>query len=139
MDKPSLIHLEHALPPLAELGLEHLVPALLGGGRVQLDSEVLGELLAALADGARKHAARRLVVVVQSTKEQLLEQETDAKAADAALRQAAFASLDEAREAITGFFSSLGVSLSASLASLETPGTRATEAPGQEPQAPPAS
>lgn len=140
MQPLSLIHLEHALPPLAELGLEHLVPVLLGGGRVALDAETLGDLLRALASGAEKHAARRLLVVARSTKEQLLEQETSAKALDDALQAAAFASLDEAKGAITDFFASFGVSLDASLVSSVQPtGEGGGAAPGADAEAPPGS
>jgi hypothetical protein len=131
MQKPSLIHLEHALPPLAELGLEHLAAALLGGGRLRLDADDLGAMLKALAHGAEARAARRLLAVAKASGEEILAWETDEEAERKALQAAALAPYDEAKEAITGFFASLGLSLNASLDSSETPG-EAPESPGAE-------
>lgn len=129
MPKPSLIHLEHALPPLAELGLERLASALTGAGRVVFTSEDLREILQGLAGGAQKHAARRLVMVAKSSATDLLAMELDTKAEADALRDAALLPYDEAGEAIADFFASFGLSLKASLGSSENLG-EAPESPG---------
>ena len=108
---PSLIHLEHALPPLAELGLEHLVPAFLGGGRVGLTQETISNLMQGLAFGAEKRAARRLVAISQATAQQLLEWEISPDLQTKAEAAAALCGFDEAKGAISDFFGSLGLSL----------------------------
>ena len=123
--KTTLIHLEHAMPPLAELGLEHLVPLFLGGGQVSLDQSAILNILKGLSEGAKKRAARRLVAVSRATGEDLLSWEVDNSKESAALNSAALLGFDEAKEAISGFFESLGVSLNAIQASsdamVETP------------------
>ena len=114
----SLIHLEHAMPPLAELGLEHLVPIFLAGGKVGLDSETISRLMTALSDGAQKHSVRRLVAIAQATGEDLLGWEVEsAKEADAQ-RAAALMSLEEVKAVVSGFFASCGLSLDLTPASL---------------------
>ena len=121
--KPSLIHLEHALPPLAELGLEHLVPVLLRGGKVTLDTDTIARILKGLAVGADKRAARSLVAISLATGEELLGWELEPKLEAEALKNAALKTFDEAKESILGFFSSLGLSLNV---------TPDSSAPGEE-------
>lgn len=115
----QLVHFEHALPALAELGLEHLVPLFLGGDRAQgLDEATVRKVLVALSSASETRAIRRLVVVSRSSAEQLLEMETDQAAKTKALREAALCTADEAKEAVLGFFSQLGISLDVSPVSL---------------------
>ena len=124
----QLVHFEHALPALAELGLEHLVPLFLGGDRAQvLDEATVRKVLGALSSASETRALRRLVVVSRSSAEQLLEMETDQAAKTRALREAALCTSDEAKEAVLGFFSQLGISLDVSPVSLTGLG------PSQEP------
>jgi hypothetical protein len=106
----SLIHLEHAMPPLAELGLEHLVPVLLGGGRVELDADSVAALLHGLADGAKKRASRRLVAISRASAEELFNWESNPEARNIAEKAAALLTWSEAKDSILGFFSSLGIS-----------------------------
>ena len=107
----SLVHLEHALPALAELGLEHLIPVLMAGGAVSLDSDAVRSILQGLSLGAQKRSARRLMAISQATGEDLLSWEVDASREAEALRLAALSSFDDAKVAILGFFGSLGLSL----------------------------
>lgn len=120
--QPSLIHLEHALPALAELGIEHLVPLLGGRG---LNVEVVGAALKGLASGAEARAARLLVAVAKATGPELLAWESDADLKARALKDAALATFEEAQESVGAFFASLGLSPLAIPVSSET----GTEAP----------
>jgi hypothetical protein len=118
--QPALIHLEHALPPLSELGLEHLIPALMqGGGKASIDADSISAILQGLANGAQKHAARQLVAVARASAEDLLLWEVDAKTEAEAFRRAALSTPEEAKRAVLGFFSSLGLSLDVIPVSLE--------------------
>jgi hypothetical protein len=105
--QPSLIHLEHGLPALAELGIEHVIP-LLGGG--VLDASTLGAALQGLAGGAQKRAARVLVAVSKATGKELLAWEADPTAQVQAEKEAALLPFDEAKQAVMDFFASLGPS-----------------------------
>ena len=116
--QPSLIHLEHALPALAELGLDALVPLIGGQG---FSPEALGKALQGLASGAEKRAARVLVAVSKATAKELLAWESDPSARDQALKEAALAPFEEAKLAVMGFFGSLGISPGAIPSSLEPP------------------
>jgi hypothetical protein len=106
--KLSTIHLEHALPALADLGLDGLVPILMSGGK--LEASALAGALQGLAAGAEKHAARQLVAVARATGEELLawEETPDAKAR--ALKAAALSDFNEAKKAVADFFTSFGFS-----------------------------
>lgn len=108
--QPALIHLEHALPALAELGLEALVPLIGGQG---FDAGSLGKALTGLAGGAEKKAARVLVAVARSTAKELLAWETDQSAKDRALQEAALLPFEQAKTEVISFFSSLGLFLPA--------------------------
>lgn len=103
--QPALIHLEHALPALAELGLEHLVPLLGGQG---LEPGALAAALQGLAGGADKRAARLLVAVSKATGMELLGWEGDPALKERALADAALTPFDQAKEAVVLFFASLG-------------------------------
>ena len=130
----QLVHFEHALPALAELGLEHLVPLFLGGDQAQvLDEATVRKVLGALSSASETRAIRRLVVVSRSSAEQLLEMETDQAAKTKALREAALCTADEAKEAVLGFFSQLGISLDVSPASLT--GLGSSQEPSQSGEA----
>lgn len=130
----QLVHFEHALPALAELGLEHLVPLFLGGDRaLALDEATVRKVLGALSSASETRAIRRLVVVSRSSAEQLLEMETDQAARTRALREAALCTADEAKEAVLGFFSRLGISLDVSPASLT--GLGSSQEPNQSGEA----
>ncbi len=131
MQKPSLIHLENALPPLAEMGLEHLVPVVLQGG-AGLDPNTLAALLGSLALGAQKHAFRRLVAVARATDAELFDMEMNPAKEAEAQRAAALLPFDEAKEVLVGFFSSLGLSLSITPASSETSGSAPAESPAAD-------
>jgi hypothetical protein len=129
--KISTIHLEHALPALADLGLDGLVPILMSGGK--LEASALAGALQGLSAGAEKHAARQLVAVARATGEELLawEETPDAKAR--ALKAAALSDFNEAKQAVADFFSSFGFSP----ASIPGSSDPAMESPSQDP--PPAS
>lgn len=99
------IHLEHALPALAELGLETLIPLMGGRG---FEEAAVGRALQGLAGGAEKHAARHLVAIASATAEELLTWESSTEAKDRALEKAALVDLAKAKEAVTDFFASLG-------------------------------
>lgn len=130
----QLVHFEHALPALAELGLEHLVPLFLGGDRaLVLDEATVRRVLGALSSASETRAIRRLVVVSRSSAEQLLEMETDQAAKTKALREAALCTSDEAKEAVLGFFSQLGISLDVSPVSLT--GLGSSQEPSQSGEA----
>lgn len=130
----QLVHFEHALPALAELGLEHLVPLFLGGDRAQvLDEATVRKVLGSLSSAAEARAIRRLVVVSRASAEQLLEMETDQAAKTRALREAALCTADEAKEAVLGFFSQLGISLDVSPVSLT--GLGSSQEPSQSGEA----
>lgn len=132
--QPSLIHLEHALPALADLGLETLVPLLGGRG---LQAETIAAALQGLSGGAEKRAARVLVAVARATAKELLAWENDPKAKEEALREAALSSFDEAKQAVVGFFDSLGLSLPGTPDSSEPGSTKGEEtAQGSEASAP---
>ena len=118
--------------PLAELGLEHLVPVLMRGKNVELDSDTISRMMTGLADGAKKRASRRLVAVSLASGEDLLEWEVDSAKETQALKHAALMGIAEAKEAIVGFFGSLGLSLNVFHGSLE-PGE---ESPMSEPPSP---
>ncbi len=128
--QPSLIHLEHALPALAELGIEALVPLL--GGR--FDATTLAGAMQGLASGAEKRAARVLVAVSKATASELLAWENDPSARERALKEAALASFEDAKVAVISFFGSLGISPG------DTPGSSAlgksAPAPSDQPSAP---
>ena len=130
----QLVHFEHALPALAELGLEHLVPLFLGGDQaLVLDEATVRRVLGALSSASETRAIRRLVVVSRSSAEQLLEMETDQAAKTKALREAALCTSDEAKEAVLGFFSQLGISLDVSPVSLT--GLGSSQEPSQSGEA----
>lgn len=128
--QPSLIHLEHALPALAELGIEALVPLL--GGR--FDATTLAGAMQGLASGAEKRAARVLVAVSKTTAVELLAWENDPSARERALKEAALASFEDAKVAVISFFGSLGISRG------DTPGSsdpgKSAPAPSDQPSAP---
>jgi len=124
----QLIHFEHALPALAELGLEHLVPLFVGGGQVALDSDVVKKVLDSLSGASKTRAIRRLVMVSRASAQDLLAMEVDTKKESEALNAAALCSPEEAKAAVLGFFSQLGISLDVSPASSET-GATETETP----------
>ena len=98
------------MPPLAELGLEHLVPVLMGGGQVALDAETVGVMLQSIADGAKKHASRRLVAVARASADELFLWESSPEARAIAEKAAALLGWEEARGCVLGFFTSLGLS-----------------------------
>lgn len=124
----KLIHFEHALPPMAELGLEHIIApvlrALAGanitGALVSLEEESLAKVFKALASGAQSKAARRLVAVLRASDHELLDWEDDAAKEAEAVKAAALLEVTEIRETVSGFFASLGLSLKASPASSES-------------------
>lgn len=122
------IHLTHALPALADLGLEALFPLLGGQG---FSEAAVARALQGLAAGAERKAIRRLVAIASASGEELLEWEDDPTKQTAALRKAALADLAEAKEAVTAFFASLGPFLPSTPASSE-PGK---EAPAKSPSA----
>ena len=127
----TVAHFEHAMPALAELGLEHLVPAYLRGGQVLLDQEALALLMSSLSGGAQKHAARRLVAVLSATAAEVLAWELNAEAQRRAEDAAALLTFTQAQEIITPFFAPLGDSLSATRASSAT-GTENAPQPAPE-------
>lgn len=115
----KLIHFEHALPPMAEMGLEHIIaPVLraLAGGNITgalitLEEEALAKVFKALASGADSRAARRLLAVVKASADELLAWEDDAAKGAEAVKKAALLDAKEVQEALSGFFGSLGLSL----------------------------
>lgn len=118
--KISTIHLEHALPALAELGIETLVP-LLGGQ--SLTPESLHTALEGLAGGAKRQAIRQIVAIAQASGEELLAWEDGgADARKRALTAAALANVEEAKQTVLDFFSSLGPFLPSTHASSAQPG-----------------
>ena len=119
------IHLDHALPALADLGLEALAPLLSGQG---LTGEAIAAALQGLARGAEKQAIRRLVAIARATPEQLLAWESSPEARGEALQAAARADLAESQESLTDFFTSLGRYLASIRGSLAAP-TSPSEAP----------
>lgn len=124
----SLIHFEHLMPPLSELGLEHVIPIVMRGGGA-ITAEDVARVLKGLASGADAHAARRIVAVAMSTGEDLLAWEVDsAKSADA-LRTAALLDFSEAKDHVIRFFSSLGLSLDVIPTSLGTGDPAETQSP----------
>ena len=125
------IHLEHALPALAELGLETLLPLLGGRG---FEEAAVGRALQGLAGGAEKHAARRLVAIASASAEELLTWESNAEAKARALEKAALADLAKAKESISGFFASLGPFLPSTPGSSE-PGKKTPAKPKAEKKA----
>lgn len=108
-ERMSLIHLEHALPALAELGAEHLLGPMLSGNQEALQAalapEAIGNLLRGLASGAERRAARRLLLVARATADELLAMEANPALEQEALRQAAKCSLAEVQAVVIGFIS----------------------------------
>ena len=86
--------------------------------KLGLSEATVRKVLGALSSASETRAIRRLVVVSRSSAEQLLEMETDQAAKTRALREAALCTSDEAKEAVLGFFSQLGISLDVSPVSL---------------------
>lgn len=119
------IHLDHALPALADLGIETLVPLLGGQGFTEAAA---ARALQGLAAGADRRAVRRLVAVASASGEELLEWEDDPAKQAAALKKAALTDLAEAKETVTAFFASLGPFLAFTQGSLE-PGKEAPAMP----------
>lgn len=109
--QPCQVHLDHALPLLPELGLEHLVPLLAGGGQVDLDSEKLQGLLQGIAKGAGNRSLRRFVAISRATGDEVFAWESDKAAEASALREAALLPWNESMKAVLDFFSSFGISL----------------------------
>lgn len=71
----KLIHFEHALPPMAEMGLEQLLPKLFKAflsGLSSIQRESLGEIAAALAANDTAAAGEAMVVVLQGLATQAL-------------------------------------------------------------------
>lgn len=110
---PCQVHLDHALPLLPELGLEHLVPLLAGGGQVNLDTASLQALLQGIAKGAENRSLRRFVAISRTSAEQLFDWESDKEKETAALREAAMLPWADSMKAVMDFFSSFGISLTA--------------------------
>ena len=135
--KATVIHFETAMPALADLGLEHLVPALMGGGQVDLSEDTLKAVLDGLAKGANAKAVRRLVMVSKASAEELLEAEVSTAKEAELLVNAAKADVTEAKQAVMDFFASFGLSLPPSPGSLGQGGEPATmSAPVVPPDAP---
>lgn len=111
--QPCQVHLDHALPLLPELGLEHLVPLLAGGGQVDLDPAGLQALLQGIAKGAGNRSLRRFVAISRTSAEQLFAWESDKSKEAEALREAAMLPWADSMKAVMDFFSSFGISLSA--------------------------
>lgn len=128
------IHLEHALPVLAELGLDALVPLIGGQGFTR---ENIAGALAGLAQGAEKRALRHLVAIAGATGEELLAWEENPEAQARALTAAALLSVSEGKQAVLDFFTSFGPYLSSTHASSPQPKGEAGEAQGPAPSSAP--
>ena len=108
---PCQVHLDHALPLLPELGLEHLVPLFTGGGEISLDAGSLTAILAGVAAGAKSKSLRKFVAVSRTSAEGVFAWESDPAAEASALKEAALLPVKESAQAVLDFFSSFGISL----------------------------
>lgn len=137
--KLAVIHFEHALPPLAEAGLEHVIApifrAVLAGGLegaiTVMDEDTLAKATKALAGGASSRAMRRLLAVLKASADDLLQWEEVAEAEAKAVKAAALLDASEAQEVLADFFSSLGLSQARSQGSSVSDAAEATQV-GQE-------